>query len=291
VSATFLVDPSAFPSSTEGAPWGPERSCFEVAGISIRLSGLSPRQREAVASLYAPASRSTVEASLYRVDPSFFHPIDTRGWSYSLDFEYGSSHTGLVGMDWVGRIEWGSGAVSASIWVATEEPGAFHGALENFLRVLSAHVLLLEGGALLHSASVLSPAGADLFVGPSGAGKSTISRAARTSGRAVLSDDLNVVTAASSLGGSTFFSEIGSRFEREIPLRAIYRLEKGVEDRIRPMGKGEALATLVACSPFVNHSRFLAHRLWENLQSLAARVPARVLTFRREAAFWPLLEA
>jgi hypothetical protein len=57
------------------------------------------------------------------------------------------------------------------------------------------------------------------------------------------------------------------------------------------MGKGEALATLVACSPFVNHSRFLAQQLWENLQSLAARVPARVLTFRREAAFWPLLEA
>jgi hypothetical protein len=194
-------------------------------------------------------------------------------------------------MDWMGRLDWKGDSVSAGLWVATEETGAFRGAFENFLRVLTAHALLLEGGVLLHSAAVVSAGGAYLFVGPSGAGKSTISHASHSAGRTVVSDDLNVVTSRFTLGGNSFFSEIGTRREGSFPLRGMYRLEKGTEDALRPMGEAEALATLIACAPFVNHSRFLAHRLWSNLSALAGRVPGHVLTFRREATFWPLIES
>lgn len=292
MSSTFLVEPASFPARAEGKPWGAEAVDFEVAGVELQIDGLSPPQRETVERLHrrCGAGRSKVQVSLFRIDSGAFRRIDPRGWSYSIDFDYGPSHTHLVGMDWMARLDWSSGAVAAAVWVATEEPGAFHGALENFLRVLAAHALLLEGGALLHSASVLLSGGAHLFVGPSGAGKSTISRAARWAGRSVVSDDLNVVSPELSLGGNSFFSEIGERRDGDFPLRAIYRLEKGKEDGLRPMGEAEALASLVACAPFVNRSRFLAHRLWGNLQALVARVPARVLTFRREATFWPLLE-
>jgi hypothetical protein len=57
------------------------------------------------------------------------------------------------------------------------------------------------------------------------------------------------------------------------------------------MGEGETIASLIACAPFVNHSRFLAHRLWSNLEALAGRAQAHVLTFRREGTFWPLIES
>jgi hypothetical protein len=263
-----------------------------VAGISIRLEGLSLLQRENLEGLFAVsgAPSSNVDVSLFQVDPRAFRRIDTRGWSYSLDFDYGPNHTHLVGIDWMARLEWNGNSVSAGLWVPAEESGAFRGALENFLRVLAAHVLLLEGGVLLHSAAVVSSGGAHLFLGPSGAGKSTISHAARSAGRTVVSDDLNVVTSGFALGGSSFFSEIGTPREGSLPLGGIYRLEKGAEDALRPMGGGEALASLIACAPFVNQSRFLAHRLWANLGALVARVPAHVLTFRREATFWPLLE-
>jgi len=292
VSTTYLIDPGAFPARTEGMPWGGEQARFGVAGIPVRIEGLSPLQRETLESLYnvAPAASSKVDVSLFQVDPTVFRTIDRRGWNYSLDFDYGPDHTHLVGMDWMARLDWKGDTVSAGVWVSTEESGAFHGAFENFLRVLAAHVLLLEGGALLHSAAVVAAGGAHLFVGPSGAGKSTISHAAHSTGRSVISDDLNVVTAGFTLGGSSFFSEIGTRREGSYPLRGIYRLEKGTEDALRPMGEGEALASLIACAPFVNHSRFLAHRLWANLAALVARTPAHVLTFRREATFWPLLE-
>lgn len=289
MSSPYLVDPASFPARAEGAPWGAESSGIDVAGVSMRVRGLSARQRETLERRYAPSESSKVEISLFRVDPAAFRRIDTRGWSYSLDFDYGPSHTHLVGLDWMARLEWSSG-ISAALWAATEEPGPFHAAFENFLRVLTAHALLIDGGVLLHSAAVASSTGARLFVGPSGAGKSTISHAARAAGRFVVSDDLNVVSSDLRLGGSSFFSEIGARGEGSYPLAGIYRLEKGSEDALRPMGAGEALASLIACAPFVNHSRFLAHRLWTNLTALAARIPAHVLTFRREATFWPLLE-
>jgi hypothetical protein len=273
-------------------PWGGEEARFGIAGIPVRIEGLSPRQRETLAPLYpvSTALSPKVGVSLFQVDPKSFRAIDPRGWSYSLDIDYGPDRTHLVGMDWMARLEYKGDTISAGIWVSTEESGNFHGAFENFLRVLVAHVLLLEGGVLLHSAAVVSSGGAHLFVGPSGAGKSTISHAAHAAGRSVISDDLNVVTSGLALGGDSFFSEIGARREGSYPLRGIYRLEKGTEDALRPMGEGEALASLIACAPFVNHSRFLAQRLWANLAGLVARTPAHVLTFRREGTFWPLLE-
>jgi hypothetical protein len=293
VSTTFLVDPLSFPARSEGIPWGGEDAHFEVAGIPIRIEGLSRLQRESLSRIYtvSGAYPPTVKISLFRVEPAAFRKIDPRGWNYSLDFDYGPSHTHLVGIDWMARLEWTADSASAGLWISTEEPGAFDGALENFLRVLSAHVLLLGGGVLLHSAGVVASGGAHVFVGPSGAGKSTLARASEGAGRLVVSDDLNVVTSGLTLGGSSFFSELGTRREGSYPLRGIYRLEKGPEDALRPMGAGEALASLIACAPFVNHSRFLAHRLWANVAGLVARVPAHVLTFRREGTFWPLLES
>jgi hypothetical protein len=292
MSTSYLVDPAAFPARAEGMPWGGEEASIVVAGIPIRIEGLSALQRETVERLYTVSGASSwkVGVSLFQVDPSAFRAIDRRGWNYSLDFDYGQAHTHLVGIDWMARIEWQSETVTSGMWVSTEESAAFHGALENFLRVLSAHVLLLEGGALLHSAAVVSSGGAHLFVGPSGAGKSTVSHLSQSTGRLVVSDDLNVVTPGFALGGSSFFSEIGSPREGSYPLRGIYRLEKGTEDALRPMGEGEALASFIACAPFVNHSRFLAPRLWSNLSALAKRAPGHVLTFRREGTFWPLLD-
>jgi hypothetical protein len=292
VSTSFLVDPIAFPARAEGVKWGEEEVCFTIAGIAVHIEGLSGSQRRTVDRLYPSSDhpRSRVEVSTFRISPSLFRKIDPRGWSYSLDFDYGPEHTHLVGMDWMARLDYPDGRLKADLWVSTEDAGAFHGALENFLRVLAAHVLLFEGGALLHSAAVLSSGRAHLFVGPSGAGKSTISHAAQGTGRVVISDDLNVVSSDFAIGGSSFFSEVGTRSEGSHPLHGIYRLEKGPDDELRPMGEGEALASLVACAPFVNHSRFLANRLWSNLAALVAKHRAQVLTFRRQATFWPLLE-
>jgi hypothetical protein len=243
------------------------------------LSGLLARFRSA-------SFDSLVSVS--HAEPSLFQKVDPRGWNYSLDFEYGPSHTAMRGIDLVGRLDW-NGRLSGTLSVATEAPEHFHGAFENFLRVLVAHDLLLRGGALLHSAGVVDEAGARLFVGPSGAGKSTVARLASSTGRYVASDDLNLVGPDLALWGGPFLGELGAREGGSYPLRGIYRLEKGEDDSLRALGKAEALASLLACSPFVNRSPYLSDRLCSNLLALVETVPVQVLTFRREGRFWDLL--
>ncbi|MGH9324040.1 MAG: hypothetical protein ACRD21_16450 [Vicinamibacteria bacterium] len=293
MSSTYLVDPGMFPARAEGTPWGGESATLTVAGAEILVVGLSRIQRATLSEIFQSGGPTTwsTPVSVFRVDASAFREFDRRGWSYSLDFDYGPRHTHIVGMDWMARIEWSDDALESALWLSTEEPGSFHGALENFLRVHMAHAMVLRGGLLVHSAAVLSAAGAaHLFVGPSGAGKSTVARLAQSTGRRVVSDDLNLIAPDFTLAASPFRSEIGSRESGFHPLRGIYRLVKGTEDTLHPMGEGEALASLVACAPFVNQSRFLANRLWSNLEALSRNAPTSVLTFRREGTFWPLLE-
>ncbi len=193
----------------------------------------------------------------------------------------------------MGRIDWHD-RLEGALWATTEAPGGFHGAIENFLRVVLAHAVLFEGGVLLHSAAVVEAAAARLFVGHSGAGKSTVAGLAVASGRKVMSDDLNVVLPGRggfSLAGSPFRGDIGDRQESSFPLMGIFRLEKGDRDEVRFIGEAEAVASLVACSPFVNHSPYLEESLWSNLGALAHSVPTKVLTFRRGGKFWDLLDS
>ena len=103
MSTTYLADPTAFPARTEGVPWGAEEARFEAAGIPFRVPGLSALQRDTIEGLFpGPCPRAPrVDISLFRVEGSVFRSIDTRGWNYSLDFDYGPNHTHLVGMDWM----------------------------------------------------------------------------------------------------------------------------------------------------------------------------------------------
>jgi hypothetical protein len=294
MTASFLVDPETFPARAEGVSWGEERLSLDLGGQVLSIEGLSTRQHDTARGLYhhfvsANSSSASATVSVFRVEPAVFREIDTRGWSYELQFDYAPTSTQMTGMDLMGRIEW-QNSFSAALWLSTEEPGTFHGAFENFLRVLIAHALLFHGGALVHSAAVLEPRGARLFVGPSGAGKSTVSRLALDCGRAIASDDLNLLTPDFSLAGSPFLGEVGSRTTGVLPLLGIHRLVKGNVDALRAVGEGEALATLVACSPFVNRSPYLEDRLFANLSALVREVPASELTFRRDGTFWPLFE-
>jgi hypothetical protein len=293
--SSYLVDPETFPARAEGAPWGDVRVGLRIGGEAIRLEGVSRAQSDTIEELWsgfvvAPSGDGGDEAevSVFRAEPRAFRSFDRSGWTYSLDFDYGSTHTHFTGIDLIARIDWGT-RLRGALWIVSEEPEVFHGALENFLRVFVSHALALRGGLLLHSASVLDPGGARLFLGRSGAGKSTVSRSALASGRSVPSDDLNLVLSDGRLAGSPFLGDVGSRENGSHPLVGIYRLEKGATDAVRRLGPGEAFAALLACSSFINRSPFLRERLWSNLTALAGRVPSYSLTFRREGAFWALL--
>jgi hypothetical protein len=77
---------------------------------------------------------------------------------------------------------------------------------------------------------------------------------------------------------------------RSYPLKAICRLEKGDTNELRTMGPAEAVASLMTCSPNVNHNAFRRQELFSILTSITRSVPVHVLTFTKEGGVWDVLE-
>ena len=304
--AAFLSQPDLFPARRAGEPWGERAIVLDLAGGPYAVSGMSPAQAAAAEERFGAVCRPIpyggevaggVASRLFRAPESDFLEIDTRGWSYSLDVDATALSVRLAGLRIMARLDWVPGLAGA-LWTSEEGP-LFPGILENFLRVLVAYRLVEAGGALLHCAGVVDGRGrALLFLGPSGAGKTTVSRRALERGLTVLSDDLNAVLPVSARSARVekvpFTGDIGTPGERgasgSYPLRALLRLEQGPADSLRPLGTASAVATLLACSPFVNADPHRRERLVENLAGLAACAPHPVLTCTVDGTFWSILD-
>ena len=300
LGARYLLHPERFPARGEGEPFGSIDLPMAVCGTHFLVSGLSEPQERTIRTLWpefageldGQATEPTT-LSIHRAPDPTFKKLEH--CVYELDFDYQPTSLRMVGLDLMARIEL-QPSLRAALWIATEAPDTFHGAFENFLRVVVAYAALLQGGVLVHSAAVVAERGDDawLFIGHSGAGKSTVSQLGADSGRTVLSDDLNPILPGDEgnidVVGSPFLGDLGARSPARHTLSGIYRLEQGVEDAVRPIGPAETLASLMACSPYINFDPHRREALGSNLVSLATRLPAQVLTFRREGAFWPLLD-
>lgn len=298
--ARYLLRPERFPAWGQGEPFGSIDLPMTVCATHFIVSGLSESQGRTIQELWPdfigehnPQATESTTLSIRRAPDPTFKKLDR--WVYELDFDYQPTSVRMVGLDLMARLEL-QPSLRGALWIATETPDNFHGAFENFLRVVVAYAALSQGGVLVHSAAVVAEQGDDawLFIGHSGAGKSTVSRLGADSGHAVLSDDLNPILPGDDgnidVVGSPFLGDLGARAPTRQTLSGIYRLEQGTEDALRPIGPAETLASLMACSPYINFDPHRREALGSNLVSLATRLPAQVLTFRREGAFWPLLD-
>ena len=196
---------------------------------------------------------------------------------------------------------------------------------------------LPRGGVLLHSGLALTPTpllppsplpnlgegkggrggwgegGGVLLAGRSGVGKSTASARLPHPWRA-LSDDATLVVCD---GQGTYWAHpwpTWSRFfgdeagdgsdtwdvQRAVPLRAIFVLEQGEEDRVEPLGPGHTLALLAELArqtsthlirgwPLDEMAAFHRQR-FENLCALVRAVPAYTLYVSLNGAFWEEME-
>ena len=75
-----------------------------------------------------------------------------------------------------------------------------------------------------------------------------------------------------------------------VPLAGLYRLEKAVEDALCPLSRAEAVACLLACSPYVNADPWRRDALFANLLGLIPRGAAWALRFSLGGGFWPILD-
>jgi len=284
-------------------------------GGPYRFVGLGRRQRGSLEERFAelivgPGLRRqpVVEASVFRVPASRFRCFDSYNWNDTYDFDYRPSTVRAVGFRSLAELEWvGVGEFSrrettdpeetrlrASLWTSIADGDEFQLVFENFLRLIVAYRLLACGGVLLHSAAVLDRGGAFVFFGHSGAGKSTLSRLSLATGRTVLRDDLNALSNGEEgtlVEKVPFAGELGQNgsYGGRYPLRGLYRLEKGSRHLTRKLSRARLIASLIACSPYVNRDPFRLERLISNLGRLIDRVPARCLQFAPDPGFWDAL--
>lgn len=180
-----------------------------------------------------------------------------------------------------------------------------------------------RGGVLLHSGLAAYPdsrlllqargEGGVLLAGRSGVGKSTATRRLPSPWRTLADDVTLVVRDAEGTywahpwpTWSRFFGEEAGDggdtwdVQQSVPLRAIFVLEQGEEDRVEPMGPGHAVCLLaelaLQTSTHVLEGMLLDEvvafnlQRFENLCDLVQAVPAYLLDVSLDGAFWGEIE-
>ncbi len=296
----FLTLPDLFPARQAGERWGGEQVALDLPGGPYRLLQLAAGQAEALAERFrgyladGPPEPRDVEVRLFRAASGDFRPIDFAGWVHTFDLDYGARSVRVAGRRFMARLDL-EPRLRLGVWTSLEEPVRWCELAENLLRLAMAYRLLETGGVLLHSAGVADDGGAAVFFGRSGAGKTTIARLSRARGRRVLSDDLNaVVRQGGAIGVQRlpFAGDLGLEApdpQPPAPLRALCRLEQAAATSARRLPGGEAVASLLACAPFLNRDPHRLDRLTAVLADLAAAVPPQVLAFNLDEDFWPAL--
>lgn len=171
----------------------------------------------------------------------------------------------------------------------------FHSNLEQFLKVMYAHLAFHDGGLLLHCAGVLVDAAAYLFTGEGGSGKSTV--VSLLPHAIALNDDLVVLRPRGSgwrAYGTPFWNVQTTRRSGQTASGAvagIYRLAQDQQVYLEPISVAVAISELIANCPTVNADPVELPALMGRCRGLAEAVKVQRLHFRKSADFWPLLHA
>jgi hypothetical protein len=164
--------------------------------------------------------------------------------------------------------------------------------IDAVLRIVHTLVLAKQGGFLLHSASAIRNGKAFLFAGASGAGKTTISRLAPPDAT-LLTDEISYVRPQGSgytAFGTPFTGELAKLGENvAAPVRALYLLAKGPENRIEAMAPAEATRSLLANILFFAEDEELVQAVFRSTFDFVSRVPVSKLTFVPDARVWELM--
>lgn len=161
-------------------------------------------------------------------------------------------------------------------------------------QILTTHVLG-TGGLIVHAAGFLAHGFAVVLPGVSGAGKTTFSRL--TAGRAnwqPFSDDRVVIRVPESGGasahGTPWPGEARIAVDAGGALKGLFFLDQGRRNEVRTLSRREVVSRLAATTSIPWYDPPALDRALEACNRLIARVPARLLTFRPEAAAVDLID-
>ena len=164
--------------------------------------------------------------------------------------------------------------------------------LDSVLRILHTLLLAREGGFLLHASSAIRNGSAFLFSGVSGAGKTTMARLAPPD-VVMLTDEVSYLTRNDSryfAVGTPFFGELARvGANQRAPVKALYLLAKGSENKIEPIAGAEAVRALLRNVLFFAREPEFVRMVFDTAIDFVARVPVRRLTFTPDYRVWEML--
>ena len=177
--------------------------------------------------------------------------------------------------------------------IAPSQRDPLHRAVENFLRVVSAHWFLRRGGLLIHASGVVREGRAHLFFGPSGSGKTTVTLL--SAGDLILGDDLILVRESASRFEACAVPFRGlyrepPQTDQAFPLAGLYRLVKDRVDFLEDLSPAIGAAELMGSLPFLMEADRGGVAL-ETASRMVRGLPVRRLHFRKAADFWKLLQS
>jgi hypothetical protein len=185
------------------------------------------------------------------------------------------------------RAEWDPEAGRGSI---IQPPNPY--AVDSVLRIVHTLLLARQGGFLVHAASAIRNGNAFLFAGISGAGKTTISRLAPED-TILLTDEISYVrrqNGAYYACGTPFAGELAKLGENaSAPLRTLFLLAKGPENRIQDVPAGEAVRQLLRNVLFFTADRELVDRVFQSAFDFVQQIPVRWLTFVPDERVWEMI--
>jgi len=165
-------------------------------------------------------------------------------------------------------------------------------AVDCVLRIVHTLILAKQGGFLVHAASAIRGGKAFLFSGVSGAGKTTISRLAPPDAT-LLTDEISYVRREGNrymACGTPFAGELARVGENcSAPLRALFLLEKGLQNRIEPINPTEAIQRLLRNILFFANDPELVKRIFQSVCEFASLVPIRRLIFVPDQGVWDII--
>lgn len=155
-------------------------------------------------------------------------------------------------------------------------------------QILVMYFLSMRNGALIHSAGVEMKGKGLIFPGKSGAGKSTLCN--QISGRPEikpLSDDRMIVKKEEGrfvAYGTPWPGEAGIAENRKAPLNGLMFLKQGKENRIKKIGKLEALEKLIPVASIPWYDRPAMEEVLDLCEKLTSDIPTYELEFKPEVS-------
>jgi hypothetical protein len=165
-------------------------------------------------------------------------------------------------------------------------------AIDCVLRIVHTLILGGQGGFLVHAASAIRGGKAFLFSGLSGAGKTTISRLAPPDAT-LLTDEISYVRREGNrymAYGTPFAGELARVGENQCaPVSAVFLLEKGLQNRIEPVGPSEVMRRLLRNILFFADDPELVKLVFQSACEFASLVPIHRLTFVPDQRVWEII--